>query len=79
MNDIFRVVKGKDVRSVELRIYDRWGNQVFSTFDPKQGWDGRFKGKDMPTGTYFYVLTAYFNNDYQAAHKMYRGEIALIR
>lgn len=45
----------------EIYIYNRYGHLVFSGNDKNEDWDGTYKGKDMPSGTYFYVL--YFNDD----------------
>jgi gliding motility-associated-like protein len=79
LNDVFRIVKGKNVKSLELRIFDRWGGQVYSTNSTKAGWDGRVKGEPAEMGTYYYVLTAWFDNIYQNSSRMYKGEITLIR
>ncbi|RYZ55891.1 MAG: T9SS type B sorting domain-containing protein [Sphingobacteriales bacterium] len=78
-NDVFRMVKGKHVKSIHVRIYDRWGNEVFNASDANYGWDGTFKGEPAPIGTYYYVLTAWFDNTFQNSSKMYKGEINLIR
>jgi len=39
VNDIY-LIKGFLGSSFEMRIYDRWGREVFMTRDPNQGWDG---------------------------------------
>lgn len=39
-------------------IFNRWGNQLFHWTDPSQGWDGKYNGKLVPTGAYFYVIEA---------------------
>jgi len=36
----------------ELKIFDRWGKMLFETVDPFENWDGRFKGKEAPPGSY---------------------------
>ncbi len=36
-----------------IKVFDRWGLLLY---DGTDGWDGRYKGKMMPSGTYFYVL-----------------------
>lgn len=42
-----------------LSIYNRWGNLVFRSNDPKFSWDGRdLKGEAVQAGTYFYWLDA---------------------
>jgi gliding motility-associated-like protein len=36
-------------------VYNRWGNIIFTTTDPNQGWDGTFKGVAQPVETYLWV------------------------
>ena len=43
-NDVL-YVRGGGVTEMSWVIYDRWGEKVFETTDPKQGWDGTYKGK----------------------------------
>lgn len=35
-----------------LKIFNRYGQEVFSTPDPMKGWDGTWKGKKVSSGTY---------------------------
>ncbi len=58
------------VESVEIRIYDRWGTEVFaynSLEDSPENnifinWDGRNKnGKELSAGTYYYDATVIFD------------------
>ena len=37
-------------------IFDRSGNLIFETNDPKKGWDGSYKGNLVQNGTYVYIL-----------------------
>lgn len=39
-----------------FRIYNRWGEMVYETKDPKNGWDGRFKGEPVQTHTLVWTL-----------------------
>ncbi|RYZ14023.1 MAG: gliding motility-associated C-terminal domain-containing protein, partial [Sphingobacteriales bacterium] len=78
-NDVFRIVAGKHVKSVSLRMYDRWGNEVFSMSNPSDFWDGTYKGTPAPIATYYYVMTVWFDNTFQNSSKMYKGEVNLIR
>jgi gliding motility-associated-like protein len=41
-----------------LKIYNRWGELVFGTNNPNEGWNGTFEnsGSIIPDGTYFYVV-----------------------
>ncbi len=53
-NEVFRVF-GQYFASFELRIFNRWGELLFVTQNPAQGWDGRYQGRDQPEGTYAFV------------------------
>ena len=47
------------IDKLTLSIFDRWGNEVFSTNKTKFNWDGRISsGKLVPPGTYYYLLSA---------------------
>lgn len=39
-----------------FRVYNRWGQQVFSTNSLIEGWDGTIKGVKQTTGTYPWML-----------------------
>ena len=41
-----------------FRIYNRWGQQIFSTNSLSEGWDGTIKGVKQQTGTYVWMLKA---------------------
>jgi gliding motility-associated-like protein len=36
----------------ELFVYNRWGNEVYTTKNYRNNWDG----SDLTEGTYFYIL-----------------------
>ncbi len=54
LNDIWRPVFYGEYQGgeYELRIFDRWGKQVFWTVIPDNGWDGTFKEKPCEEGVY---------------------------
>ena len=62
INDVFMVFGGPAVVEVDLlRIFDRWGNQLFSAehFPPNEpafGWNGYYRGQAMNPGVYVYHL-----------------------
>ena len=57
VNDLFQVVH-QSLISFEGRIYDSWGGLIYSWSDPNGGWDGTCRGKPVPSGVYYYVITA---------------------
>ncbi len=45
VNDIFLpVIYAADPEHYEFQIFNRWGQKVFETTDPKVGWEGDFNG-----------------------------------
>lgn len=56
INDLFRPVMECPVSDYELRIYDRWGIQLFLSNDQDKGWDGTFNRRPVPDGTYYYIM-----------------------
>lgn len=57
VNDEWKVSYKSLVR-FECSVFARNGTCVFSTTDPAQGWDGRYHGKFVPAGVYYYVINA---------------------
>lgn len=57
VNDEWKV-SYKSLVSFKCWIFDRYGNQIISFEDPSQGWDGKYKGKYVKPGVYYYVIEA---------------------
>ncbi|MDH4472517.1 MAG: PKD domain-containing protein [Fluviicola sp.] len=57
-NNIFIPIltSGIDFSDYELKIYDRWGEILFESYDVNVGWDGTYHGKLAPQGTYTWTL-----------------------
>ncbi len=62
----------KGARKYRLDVFDRWGINVFSTTDPKDGWDGA----KYPIGTYAFKA---WISEWGSLEKEYNGSITLIR
>ncbi len=57
-NDVFAITGG-DLASLDVRIYNRWGQLEAWLEHPRQVWDGHSPaGEVCSPGTYFYVLRA---------------------
>ena len=74
-NDILYVY-GSFVQTMQLHIYDQWGNMVFESRDQAYGWDGTIKGNQAPVGVYVYVLRV-LQKDNTVINK--KGSINIIR
>jgi len=62
-------VKYQSLRSFEMWVYNRWGQELFHTTDPSQGWDGKHNGSTVPTGAYYYVIKAMGTDDQKYSRK----------
>lgn len=65
LNEVFKPVFGFIHRNsndpktrYEFEIYDRWGQKVFSTNNPDEGWDGKINGVLAPYGHFIYTVKA---------------------
>ncbi|MFT4534406.1 MAG: gliding motility-associated-like protein [Saprospiraceae bacterium] len=55
INDIL-YLRSNFIETMELVIFDRWGEEVFSSKDQTLGWDGTYKGKKLAPDVYAYTL-----------------------
>ena len=62
-----------------VKIFNRYGNLVFEgdNMTEAEVWDGSWKGKEAPDGTYFYIMSIVVGDDESAQTK--KGWIQLIR
>jgi len=56
-NDEYNPFPYRYVRSIDIKIFNRWGLEVFSTTDPDINWNGSTDntGKELPEGVYYYI------------------------
>ena len=61
LNDRFQPFPWKFVDSVDFRVFNRWGEEVWRTADPQLDWPGTHQktGKICADGAYHYTCTAY--------------------
>jgi len=54
VNDCWKLFLPGYTSEFQLLVFNRWGQQVFSTMDADKCWDGYFNGVLQPIGTYVY-------------------------
>ena len=75
INDIFRS-HYYQITTLDLKIFNRWGQLIFETDKPELGWDGTFKGVDQTIGVYVYEATGVTISGTQIFKK---GNVTLLR
>jgi len=74
-NDIF-VPVARAVKLYDLKIYDRWGQEVFHSKSLSDGWDGTFRGTACKQDVYTWVMDLSSSN---GEHVLKTGTVTLIR
>ncbi|HPE57303.1 MAG TPA: gliding motility-associated C-terminal domain-containing protein [Bacteroidales bacterium] len=59
LNDVL-FVRGSGFTEIEFKVFNRFGQLVFETNDPAEGWDGKFEGIDQPVEVYTWLIKASF-------------------
>jgi gliding motility-associated-like protein len=73
INDAWGVSELRYFKGPRIQVFDRDGQRLFYTEDADQKWDGTFEGKELPVGTYFWVI------EVQETGEVRRGILNLLR
>jgi gliding motility-associated-like protein len=73
INDTWTITGLAGCNSCALKVFNRYGQEVYSASNYQNDWRGTFDGKDLPDGTYYFILES---NDTQ---KTYKGAVTLLR
>ncbi len=78
INETFSIGAVPGVPGTVLRIFNRWGEELFTTNDLIRGWDGTAGGMAVPDGVYPYLLRA---PDPCQVNKLveFRGHVTVLR
>ena len=72
-NDTWGVPEVRFYEGARISVYDRGGLRLFYTENPDIRWDGTYNGKEMPVGTYYWVIQV------KETGEIRRGVLNLIR
>jgi len=65
-----------DAKNYFFVVFNRWGQRVYETRIPGEGWDGTYEGKIAPEGTYVYSVRIYGTNGQEIEKN---GSVTLLR
>jgi gliding motility-associated-like protein len=68
------VINGIEIyNTVNLKIFNRYGLLVYQSSNPKDAFNGKKNGTDLPSGVYYYIIT--LTNEC----KPFTGSLTLLR
>jgi gliding motility-associated-like protein len=73
INDVWIIRNLPDYPDASVKIFDRYGQQVFVSKGYSKPWDGTMQGRPLPVGTYYYIIQL------KAGEKPLQGSITIIR
>jgi len=74
-NDVL-FVRGRNIATLDFKVFDRWGELVFETTEMSRGWDGTYEGRPVDPAVFVYHLTAYCVDGQQYFTK---GNVTVVR
>jgi gliding motility-associated-like protein len=77
INDYFSVTVAGEVTFGSIKIYNRYGQVVFTTRSQNDYWDGNFNARNLPVGTYYWVFEG--TDDYYNTKVTRASSITLLR
>ncbi|MCB0598935.1 MAG: gliding motility-associated C-terminal domain-containing protein [Lewinellaceae bacterium] len=77
VNDFFAPILQCPFPNYNLEVFNRWGQLVFQTDAPQEGWDGTFNGQPAPSEVYFFQLS-YQEFEGEPAERR-QGDLGLLR
>ncbi|MFN8152873.1 MAG: PKD domain-containing protein [Bacteroidia bacterium] len=74
-NEVF-TVKGFNYSGFRLRVFDRWGELLYETNNPDEGWDGKYNGTPAAEGVYIYVVN--YKDIFKEGHTL-TGRVSIVK
>ncbi|MBD0331327.1 MAG: gliding motility-associated C-terminal domain-containing protein, partial [Chitinophagaceae bacterium] len=76
INDVWKINNGSCIRTAKAQVFNRYGSLVYESNDYKNNWDGTYKGKPLPDGTYYFILSYQLINGKAV---LLRGSVSILR
>ncbi|WP_449666789.1 thrombospondin type 3 repeat-containing protein [Winogradskyella alexanderae] len=56
INDTWIIINADRFPNASVKVFNRWGREVFSTRGYNNDWNGTYSGDTLPTGSYYYQV-----------------------
>jgi gliding motility-associated-like protein len=77
INETFTLLNSYKLSYYRLRVFNRWGQEIFSSTDLRKGWEGTINGDDAAVGPYVWKADLQVKGESTIVHKS--GTVQLIR
>ncbi|NEN25819.1 gliding motility-associated C-terminal domain-containing protein [Cryomorpha ignava] len=80
LNDVFKpVISGGAIDFYEIVILDRTGKEVFSSSNPKEVWNGTFRGSDYLSSPTLFVYFLKVKSVESLEYQVFKGHVVMVR
>lgn len=77
LNECFMSVYECEFEYYSMYIYNRWGQQIYTSSGPESCWDGKYQGEYAEPGVYVYLIE--YKSIYDSKKTVKKGIVSLIR
>jgi len=72
-NDTWLIVGMEAYSNVAVKVFNIYGTLVFEDDDYQNDWGGEYKGKNLPSGTYLYIVSP------EGSEDIFKGDLTILR
>ncbi|MBQ4476771.1 MAG: gliding motility-associated C-terminal domain-containing protein [Bacteroidales bacterium] len=72
INDTWEITHIDMYPDAKIFVYNRWGQKMYEGNGTSEYWNGEYRGKKVPAGTYFYVV------ELGEGHNTYSGPLSIL-
>ena len=73
INDVWAIENLNTNPHAEVNVFNRYGEKLFTSIGYSNPWDGRYRGEELPVGTYYYII------DPKNGHGIKSGSVTILR
>ncbi len=70
-------ITDQDERLYQVRVFDRWGEEIWASTDPLKGWDGMLGGELLKTDVFVWKMETREANS--SVRHLYLGHVSLLK
>lgn len=76
IHDYWVLYRENCFKKLEVNVYNRYGSLVYHSDDYKNDWSGKYKNKELPDGTYYYIIKVI---SYNGKEHFFKDNVTIIR